>query len=232
MRRLQALDRAASLGSCCAAIPITQSVESVATICISPTRILPRAGGCTFAEAPCRPASEARLLWSSAFDPSVLCAWPIRTRGDADGTCPIEDCLAVSGRKLLHTVIGGIHHGVRIDIAGSRAALSLDRMIFPITIADARKQSAEFKRLLALVRGQGVSARAPTAQLRRIVLGLRVIDALGEGASLRMIGETFVRVDDWPGEGESTKSTARRLVDLARRMSAGGPAKILSGQRL
>src|SRR3546814_2271642 len=65
-----------------------------------------------------------------------------------------------------------------------------------------------------------------------IVLGLRVIDALGEGASLRTVGEAFVRADDWPGEGESTKSTARRLVDLARRMSAGGPAKILSGQRL
>lgn len=198
----------------------------------SPARYLPRAGGCTFAEAPCRPASEARLLWSSAFDPSVLRAWPIRRRDRAVGAASIEDSLAVPGHRQLHTVVGGIHHGVRIDIAGSRAALPLERLIFPITTADARKQLAEFKKLMVLARGQSLSAHAPTAQLRRIVLGLRIIDALGEGASLRTIGEAFVRADDWPGEGESTKSTARRLVDLARRMSAGGPAKILSGQRL
>src|SRR3546814_13047494 len=71
-----------------------------------------------------------------------------------------------------------------------------------------------FKKLMVLARGQGLSTHAPTAQLRRIVLGLRVIDALGEGASLRTIGEAFVRADDWPGEGESTKSTARRLGGL------------------
>src|SRR3546814_2833868 len=76
---------------------------------------------------------------SSAFDPSVLRAWPIRRRDRAFGAAPIEDCLAVSGRNQLHTVIGGIHHGVRIDVAGSRAALPVERLIFPITTADARK---------------------------------------------------------------------------------------------
>lgn len=151
----------------------------------------------------------------------------MRERVSADVATPIEDSLAVLGHEQLHTVVGGILHGVRIDIAGSRAALSVDQLIFPITIADARKQIAEFKKLLVLARGQSLSARAPTAQLRRIVLGLRVIDALGEGASLRMIGETFVRASDWPGDGESTKSVARRLVDFARRMSVGGPMQIL-----
>lgn len=194
----------------------------------SPARYLPRAGGCTFAEAPCRPASEARLIWSSAFDPSVLRAWPIRRRDRAVGAASIEDCLAVPGHGQVHTVVGGVLHGVRIDIAGSRAALPLDRLIFPITIADARKQIAEFKRLLILSRGQSMSARAPTAQLRRIVLGLRVIDALGEGASLSTIGEAFVRANDWPGPGESTKSSARRLVARARKMWVDGPRSILS----
>src|SRR3546814_16783722 len=67
---------------------------------------------------------------SSAFDPSVLRAWPIRRRDRAFGAAPIEDCLAVSGRNQLHTVIGGVHHGVRIDVAGSRAALPVERLIF------------------------------------------------------------------------------------------------------
>jgi hypothetical protein len=162
-----------------------------------------------------------------AFDPSVLRAWPIRQRDRAVGAASIEDCLAVPGHRQLHTVVGGILHGVRIDIAGSRAALPLDRLIFPITIADARKQIAEFKKLIDLARGQGLSARAPTAQLRRIVLGLRVIDALGEGASLRTIGETFVRANDWPGSGESTKSAARRLRAAALSMWDAGPQEIL-----
>lgn len=124
-------------------------------------------------------------------------------------------------------VIGGIHHGVRIDIAESSAALPLDRLIFPITIADARNQIAEFTRLLVLARRQSLSARAPTAHLRRIVLGLRVIDAVGEGASLRTIGEAFVRANDWPGSGESTKSAARRLRAAALSMWVAGPQEIL-----
>lgn len=193
----------------------------------SPARHLSRAGGCTFAEAPRRSASEARLLWSSAFDPSVLHAWPIRRRDRAVGAAPIEAFLAVRGHGQLHTVVGGFLHGVRIDIAGSRAALPLDRLIFPITITDARKQIAEFKKLMVLARGQSMSARAPTAQLRRIVLGLRVIDALGEGASLRTIGQAFVRDNDWPGSGESTKSAARRLRAAALSMWDAGPQEIL-----
>lgn len=151
----------------------------------------------------------------------------MRKRVSADVATPIEDSLAVLGHKQLHTVVGGIVHGVRIDIAGSRAALPVDRLIFPITIADARKQIAEFKKLLVLARGQSLSARAPTAQLRRIVLGLRVVDALGEGASLRTIGETFVRANDWPGSGESTKSAARRLRAAALSMWVAGPQEIL-----
>lgn len=193
----------------------------------SPARHLPRAGGCTFAEAPCRPAPEARLLWSSAFDPSVLRAWPIRRRDRAVSLALIEDSLAVPAQRQLHTVVGGILHGVRIDIAGSRAALPLDRLVFPITVADAGKHIAEFKRLLVLARGQGLSGRAPMAQLRRIVVGLRVVDALGEGASLRMIGDTFVRANDWPGSGESTKSAARRLRAAALSMWDAGPREIL-----
>src|SRR3546814_13795177 len=87
---------------------MTQAAKSLALFPKLLARHLPRAGGCTFAEAPCRPASEAQLLWSSAFDPSVLRAWPIRRRDRAFGAAPIEACLAVSGRNQLHTVIGGI----------------------------------------------------------------------------------------------------------------------------
>jgi len=177
---------------------------------------------------PDRPAPDARLLWSAAFDPSVVLARPVRGGARGAGSPSAAHFLAVAGGGHLHAVIGGVHHGVRLDIAGSRP-LPLDRLVFPFTIAIASKQLADFRRLVALARGQPFAARQTTPRLYRIVRMLRAIDALGEGASLRSIGETFVRAGDWPGRGESTKSAARRLVDSSRRLWTGGPASILSG---
>src|SRR3546814_18323843 len=92
-----------------------------------------------------------------------------------------------------------------------RSPSALDRLIFPLTVAIAPRQLAEFRRLVALSRGQPLAAHRATSRPYRIIRGLRVIDALGEGASLRSIGEAFVRTSDWPGRGESPKSAARRL---------------------
>ncbi|MGH6653088.1 MAG: DNA -binding domain-containing protein [Sphingopyxis sp.] len=93
----------------------------------------------------------------------------------------------------------------------------------------APRQLTDFRRLVALARGQPLAPHRATSRFYRIVQMLRVIDALAEGSSLRVIGETFVRASDWPGRGESTKSAARRLVDSSRRLWAGGPAIMLSG---
>lgn len=189
----------------------------------------PRVGGCTFAEEPGRSASAARLLWSAAFDPSVLRARPARGAPPPTDAAPsFATCLAVAGDGRLHAVIGGIHHGIRIDLASSVEVPPINRLIFPFTVAVAPRQLVEFRRLVRLARGQPLAATTPP-RLCRAVLALRVIDALGEGASLRTIGEAFVRADDWPGRGESTKSAARRLVGFAHRLWSGGPATILSG---
>nr|WP_246427337.1 DUF2285 domain-containing protein [Sphingopyxis panaciterrulae] len=137
--------------------------------------------------------------------------------------------LAVANNGQLHVVIGGVHHGVRVDIVAARpAALPLDRLIFPFTVAVAPKQLVEFRRLIAFFHGRPLTEYVDTARLNRIVLALRVIDALGEGASLRTIGDEFVRAGDWPGAGDSTKSRARRLVSTARTIWAEGPRSILS----
>lgn len=187
----------------------------------------PRVGGCTFAEEPGRSASAARLLWSAAFDPSVLRARPARGAAPSDVAPSLATCLAVAGDRRLHAVIGGVHHGVRIDIASSVEPLPLDRLIFPFTVAVAPRQLAEFRQLVGLARGQPLAGITPP-RLYRVVLALRVIDALGEGATLRAIGETFVRAGDWPGRGESTKSAARRLFSTARTMWIDGPRSILA----
>lgn len=134
---------------------------------------------------------------------------------------------AIARNDRLHSVIGDVHHGVRIDIAGAIPPLALDRLIFPLRIATAPRQLVEFRRLVSFARGQPLSTRKITPRLRRLALGLQVIDAMSEGASLREIGEAFVRAGDWPGAGESTKSKARRLVTVARRMWIGGPKGVM-----
>lgn len=186
-----------------------------------------RVGGCTFAEEPGRPASAARLLWSASFDPSVLRARPARGAVLTDTAPSLATYLAVAGDRQLHTVVGGVHHGVRIDIASRVEPLPLGRLTFPFTVAVAPKQLAEFRRLVDLARGQPLAAITPP-RLYRIVLALRVIDALGEGATLRTIGDVFVRAGDWPGRGESTKSAARRLRTAALAIWNAGPRIVFS----
>jgi hypothetical protein len=187
----------------------------------------PRVGGCTFAEEPGCSASDARLLWSAAFDPSVLRARPAGGAASTDAAPSLATCLAVAGDNRLHAVIGGVHHGIRIDLASSVEVPPINRLIFPFTVAVAPKQLAEFRRLVGLARGQPLAAVTPP-RLYRVVLALRVIDALGEGASLRTIGEAFVRAGDWPGCGESTKSAARRLRTAALTIWNAGPRSAFS----
>lgn len=187
-----------------------------------------RVGGCTFAETPRRPAPAARLLWSATFDPSVLLARPARSRVSAAEAPSLATFLSVTDDERLHAVIGSVHHGVRIDVAGCLQTLPLGRLTFPFTISVAPRQIAEFRRLVAFARGRPFAERARTRRLDRIVLALRVIDALGEGASLRTIGEAFVRAGDWPGRGESTKSAARRLRTAALAIWNAGPRTIFS----
>ena len=182
-----------------------------------------RVGGYTFAETPSRSAPDARLLWSAAFDPSVLRARPVRPPVGTTAAPPHATWFAVAGEGWCHAVIGGIHHGGRIDIVGSRVPSALDRLIFPLTVAIAPRQLAEFRRLVALSRGQPLAVYRATPRHSRIIRTLRIIDALGEGASLRSIGEAFVRAGDWPGRGESTKSAARRLRDAALAIWDTGP---------
>jgi hypothetical protein len=68
-------------------------------------------------------------------------------------------------------------------------------------------------------------------RLRRLIMALRVCDALADGASLRAIGSTLSLngiSPSWPGLGESSKSRVRRLVDLAGRLERLGPHGVLA----
>jgi hypothetical protein len=67
-------------------------------------------------------------------------------------------------------------------------------------------------------------------RLPRLVLALRALDAKIQGASLRTIARDILRTDDWPGDGECVKSSARRLIGLGQAMARADPTVILSGR--
>lgn len=91
------------------------------------------------------------------------------------------------------------------------------------------------RRLLALWSTGSFAASLFPADKRtsRIVMALRVHDALTSGASLREIGAVLYGEDhEWPGAGESTKSRVRRLITLARRYSGPGYRLLLNDDEL
>jgi hypothetical protein len=70
---------------------------------------------------------------------------------------------------------------------------------------------------------------SPRQGLRRQIMALRVYDALGLGASIRDVGVMLFGADrvreEWAGE--ALKSQCRRLIALARHMTAGGYLSLL-----
>jgi hypothetical protein len=179
---------------------------------------------------PHRAAPEARLLWSRADDVSVLTASVIgRFTSDREP----EDWFVVRNVGSSHCVVGGPLRGVRIDLLGGEPECGNEVFRFEIALTPALPlQLTELARYSRWWKGQPLSYPPVSNMTKRRILILRTIDALGEGASLRAIGEHLVRGDDWPGPGESTKSCSRRLVEAAKSMWIDDPRSILKSSRL
>lgn len=179
-----------------------------------------RVGGFTFAEHPGCCADSARLLWSRAFDPGALKAIGPRSAFDIWRTPSV---LRVVSGTCHHLVIGDPLHGIRIDCHPA----DVDTLLFEIAVAPALPvQLAELRRLWSAIEGTAIGHAS--ARSDKYLLALRTLDALVEGASLRLIGEHLVDADAWPGEGDWVKSRARRLVEMARTTWSGGPRGMLA----
>ena len=86
-------------------------------------------------------------------------------------------------------------------------------------------QLGAVRRLDAFLRGAEPMVQAEP-HLKRLVLGLRVLDARRDGASLRDIAHGLFGECDWPGDGDCIKSRVRRLVVLSETMERAGPAGV------
>jgi hypothetical protein len=182
------------------------------------------------------PAPIARLIWSAAYDPCVLTVAALTPGAVVDDLFDLtrfgSRAIVARGADREHVAITDGAVRLRLDVVrGSVCAgpVMLEHRMFgalaPGYFAIALQQLASLCRM-----GRAAQWREPAdPRLPRLIQALRVLDALADGASLRSIAAALPGdgVADWPGPGESTKSRVRRLVDLARRLEAGGPAAVL-----
>ncbi|WP_255587066.1 DNA -binding domain-containing protein [Hephaestia mangrovi] len=195
------------------------------------------AGGCTFAEDPNRPFDHARVIWSAAVDPTVL---TVSACAAGDGFFDLSrqpHSVAVDRRGHEHVVIRTPGSTLRLDvISGTVLAgpVTLRVHLDCTTMIPSRLSGLD--RLLRLIGIRDPGRRPPRSdpRLARLVEALRVADALADGASLPRIAASLRGAQsasaDWPGAGESIKSSARRKVALARQLTAKGPAAIMNGK--
>lgn len=204
------------------------------------SRSTPIDGVSTFAEAPDRPAPDARIIWHAALDPGTLRV--VATPADpADADSVRLDRLApwltlvrdAAGHE--HAVLSdGLHH-IRLDVeegslGGGDAVLLRYRLM---GIASAAPKILPLRRLLHLCRRRSFarSLFPPDPRIDRWLLLLRVHDGLRSGASHREIaaavfGDEHV-AEEWPGASDSLRSQIKRLVRDARAMARGGYRSLL-----
>lgn len=197
----------------------------------------PLAGGCTFVEDADCPVERAHILWSADVDPEVL---TVRAERDDGSTADLFDLAAFDHRAAValgadveHVVITDRGWRLRLDvIAGTvrDGPVLLHHQLAGAATLEPR--IAALRQLVAFCRtGHAAPWRArPDPRLSRLIQGLRVIDALADGAGLQDVAAGLLEdrtAGDWPGPGESVKSRVRRLVALARTLEAVGPRAIL-----
>jgi hypothetical protein len=203
---------------------------------------LPCSGGCTFAEDPAREAPDARLIWHADFDPATLSAGAVAA-SDASGLDTIDaTCLApwlsavVDETGTEHVVLSDGWQRIRLDIERG-SLLAGDPVVLQFRlcgIESAEPKLLPIRRLAALIRHRRFlhTLAVPDARIGRLLLALRVHDALEAGASQREIAEQLFGSGAAAGErADSLRSRVRRLVREARRLSGGGWRMLMRRRR-
>lgn len=195
-------------------------------------------GGCDFAEAVDTQATDARLFWHEELDAAVLLAvarppTAHNTGFDVRSLSNLATILCDTTFERL-SLSDGYHH-LRIDIASG--SLLRGPVTLRFLIDDDARAPAKLTEILRFraLRSRGSFAKwlePALPQRRRWVLQLRALDAVNAGATTREIASALFPIraarEDWRNDGESVRSSIRRLIANARRMSEVGYRAILS----
>jgi hypothetical protein len=198
-----------------------------------------RCWGCLNVAAADRGADANQLLWSAAVDPSVLVVAALPASTPAGAAFDLADwgdrLTIVQGSLAEHILVRPGCGQLRFDVCAGTILQGPVRLFVDVTINDAAAIStarlARFRNALSRDPADLSAPRRSRAHVRQIA-ALRTFDALTDGASIRdvaivLFGEARVRAE-WLDPSEALKSTCRRLIVLARRMSEGGYMSLLN----
>lgn len=188
-----------------------------------------RAGGFTFLSDPSLNLASAAPIWSAALDPCVIrvaahpCANRSQLRFDLS-TYDYRVALSPAGEHLLLRVQGT---SLRLDVVAGTILSGPVRLEPRFDLERLNVQIAAIRKLEAMIRHM-LLPKQKDGRLAKLILALRALDARAEGASLREVARGIFGSSDWPGDGESIKSRARRLVGLAQELKQAGPAGVFA----
>ena len=190
-------------------------------------------------EGPGVTVPEARPVWGSEVHPFVLPVHAVPSGGEDAFDLERFDALwrlVVAADAREHLLISDGIRTIRIDVLSGSMRDGPARLHYLLSgFAGTEWPLVTLRRLLTLWRTGRFSAALHPSEARagRLVLMLRVHDALASGATQREIAAQLLsgdaRQDRWRVTAPSVRSRAQRLVRNARAMASGGYLALLRG---
>lgn len=196
----------------------------------SPILSVSPGGDCTFACDPRADFTRSAPIWSAELDPTAIRARAHACQRDTSLRFEVDRLkrrVAIS-ENAEHVLVRMCDASLRLDIIEG-TILAGPAILEPSVAMDKLdSQVAGLRKLHSILRGLALP-REEDVRLPRLVLALRAIDGRAEGTSLRNLACGIFGAREWPGDGESVKSRARRLVALSEKLQRAGPRGVLAG---
>lgn len=179
-------------------------------------------------EDPDRATPDARPIWNTAADPTVLESWPRARNASRADSLDIRAfanlvTVEVDEDDIEHWLLSDGRWAVRLDLHGGTllgGPVLLEHRLAGFRTADPKADA--FRQLSALAQRGAIPASLLPRERRapRWVLELRTADAMASGATQQEIARAFYGAavaDDWRSENDSYRLRVRRLVQSARK---------------
>ncbi|MGK2959090.1 MAG: DUF2285 domain-containing protein [Acidimicrobiales bacterium] len=191
-------------------------------------------GGCSFAEEPSRPATDARIFWRAGWDTSVLAVQAFPTPSsdvDAFNIRHFHDLATVlrcpDGHELLLFSDGD--HRLQLDVTTGSVLAGPIRFRYELSgfkHIDTKILTLRRFVMLCRLRRFPRGLFTPERRARRWIIALQAYDGVQSGASQREIAAVLFGVktvqDDWHGRSDYLRLRVQRAIRYSRSLVNGG----------
>ena len=184
-------------------------------------------------EDPDLTAIEARPMWTREAYPSVLCAHAMVAATPSPETVAIarfpDAATVIRCGRVQHLNLSNGVRSLRLDLWGERVGKEPLRLRYDLHGVRSLGPPLETLRRFKFFIEHGrfsIGLHPPEPRSSRMILVLRVFDALNSGATQRdlagLLGLRALSGPGWRSDHPSLRSRAQRLVGTARGFGAGG----------